>query len=379
MLGTDTTLTPEQQEIQQRARAFTREYIIPVAAEHDRTREFPEFIVKKAVEAGLFPHAIPKEYGGPGYDVMSQSLIAEELGYGCLSFANILTGNLLSAHLVMIGGSEEQKKYYLGSIVPGGLGGFLLTEPGAGSDAGSVKTTARRDGDDYILNGSKCFASFCSYAKVMVVIASTDPTKGVKGLSAFILDRSHITVSKPEHKMGIRCSDSVEISFKNVRVPKERLIGEEGLGFKYAMMALDVARTTVASVALGCSRRALDEAIAFAKRRTDITGKPLYKNQTIAFKIAETAMAVEASTQLVHSIIRLKESGVKFNTEAAMSKAFATDTAMQACTTALKIMGAQGYSRDSIVEKLMRDIKIYQIFEGSNQVQRMVISRGVFA
>ena len=284
-----------------------------------------------------------------------------------------------AAGSVMIGGSEEQKKYYLGSIVPGGLGGFLLTEPGAGSDAGSVKTTARRDRDDYILNGSKCFASFCSYAKVMVVIASTDPTKGVKGLSAFILDRSHITVSKPEHKMGIRCSDSVEISFKNVRVPKERLIGEEGLGFKYAMMALDVARTTVASVALGCSRRALDEAIAFAKRRTDITGKPLYKNQTIAFKIAETAMAVEASTQLVHSIIRLKESGVKFNTEAAMSKAFATDTAMQACTTALKIMGAQGYSRDSIVEKLMRDIKIYQIFEGSNQVQRMVISRGVFA
>jgi len=377
-MGTDITLTPKQQEIQQRARDFTRKYIIPAAREHDRTAEFPEFIVKKAIEAGIFPHSIPKKYNGPGYDILSQSLIAEELGYGCLSFANILTGNLLSSHLVLIGGSEEQKKFYLGQITSGGLGGFLLTESGAGSDAGSVKTTARLDGDAYVLNGSKCFASFCSYAKVMVVIASTDLTKGTKGLSAFILDRSHITVSKPEHKMGIRCSDSVEISFKNMRVPKENLIGNEGEGFKYAMMALDVARTTVASVALGCARRALDEAVKFCKERTDITGKPLYKHQSVAFKIADIAMQIEASRQLVNSIISLKESGLKFNTEAAMSKAFSTDTAMKACTVALKLMGSKGYSTDTVVEKLMRDIKIYQIFEGSNQVQRLVISRGVF-
>ena len=376
-MGLDMTLTPEQQNVQRMARDFTEKYIMPVAAEHDRTGEFPEFIVKKAVEAGLFPHSIPKEYGGLGYDVLTQSLIAEEWGYGCVSFANILSGNLLSAHLVLIAGNEEQKRFYLSKITPGGLGGFLLTEPGSGSDAGSVSTTARLDGDDYILNGSKCFASFCSYAKVMVAIVSTDTSKGLKGLSAFILEKDQLTASKPEHKMGIRSSNSVEIVLKNVRVPKKNLIGNPGEGFKYAMKALDVARTTVASVAVGCSRRALDEAVKYCKEHLDINGKPLAKHQSVAFKLADMAMQVEAARQLVHSIIRLKESGAPFNKEAAMSKAFATDTAMRVCVDAVKLMGAKGYSKDAIVEKLMRDIKIYQIFEGSNQIQRIVISRSL--
>ncbi len=374
-MGIDMTLTPEQRRVQQLAREFTAKYIIPVAGEHDRTGEFPKFIVKKALEAGLFPHSIPKEYGGPGYDVLTQSLIAEEWGYGCVSFANILSGNLLSAHLVLIAGSEEQKRFYLGKITAGGLGGFLLTEPGSGSDAGSVSTTATLMGDEYVLNGSKCFASFCSYASVMVVIASTDPSKGLKGLSAFILEREKLTASTPEHKMGIRCSDSVEIRLKNVRIPKKNLIGKEGEGFKYAMKALDVARTTVGSVAIGCSRRALDEAIAYCKEQLDVNGKPLAHHQSVAFKLADMAMQVEAARELVHSIIRLKESGVPFSKEAAMAKAFATDTAMRVCTDAVKLMGAKGYSQDAVVEKLMRDIKIYQIFEGSNQIQRIVISR----
>lgn len=373
----DMTLTPEQRRVQQLARDFSAKHIIPVAAEHDKTKEFPEFIVQKALDAGLFPHSIPAEYGGPGYDVITQSLIVEEWGYGCCAFANILSGNLLSAHLVRMAGNEEQKKMYMGKIVAGGLGGFVLTEPGAGSDAGSCAATARLDGDEWVLNGSKCFASFCSYAKVMVVIASTNPEKGVKGLSAFIVEQHQLTGSNPEHKLGIRCSDSAEIALKNVRIPKENLIGQEGEGFTYAMQTLDVFRTTVGSVAIGCARRALDEATKYCKEHLDINGKPLSSHQSVAFRLADMATQLEAARDLVYTVIRMKDSGVRFSKEASMVKIFATDTAMKVCAEAVKLMGAQGYSRDSIVEKLMRDIKIYQIFEGSNQIQRIVVSRSL--
>lgn len=371
------TLTPEQKRVQQLAREFTAKHIIPIAAKHDQTTEFPEFIVKQALDAGLFPHSISKEYGGPGYDVISQSLIVEEWGYGCCAFANILSGNLLSAHLVRIAGNEEQKKHYMGKITAGGLGGFVLTEPGAGSDAASCTTTAKLDGDEWVLNGSKCFASFCSYAEVMVVIASTDPDKGVKGLSAFIVEKHQLTGSNPEHKLGIRCSDSAELSLKNLRIPKANLIGERGEGFTYAMQTLDVFRTTVGSVSVGCARRALDEAIKYCKEHLDINGKPLASHQTVAFKLADMATQVEAARDLVYDVIRMKESGVRFSKEASMVKIFAADTAMKVIADAVKLMGSQGYSKDSVVEKLMRDIKIYQVFEGSNQIQRIVVSRSL--
>jgi alkylation response protein AidB-like acyl-CoA dehydrogenase len=361
------------------AREFTAKHIIPIAQKHDQTKEFPDFIVKEALDAGLFPHSIPTEYGGPGYDTVSQSLIVEEWGYGCCAFANILSGNLLSAHLVRMAGNEEQKKHYMGKIVAGGLGGFVLTEPGAGSDAAGLTSTARLDGDEWVLNGSKCFASFCSYADVMVVVASTDPDKGVKGLSAFIVEKHQLTGSNPEHKLGIRCSDSAELSLKNVRIPKENLIGEQGEGFTYCMQTLDVFRTTVGSVSVGCARRALDEAIKYCKEHLDINGKPFASHQTVAFKLADMATQLEAARDLVYDVIRMKDLGVRMSKEASMVKIFACDSAMQICAAAVELMGSLGYSNDSVVEKLMRDIKIYQIFEGSNQIQRIVVSRTLLA
>jgi acyl-CoA dehydrogenase len=376
-MNVDLTLTPEQQRVQKLARDFAASQIIPIAQERDKSGEFPEFIVKRALEAGIFPHSISKHYGGPGYDVVSQSLIVEELGYACCAFANILTGNLLSAHLVSLAGSEELKKYYMGKITAGGLAGFAITEPGAGSDAGSVASTARLEGDEWVLNGSKCFASFCSYAKVILVIASTNLDKGVKGLSAFVVPQEALTGTNAEHKLGLRCSDSAEFTMKNVRIPKGNLVGEEGEGFTYAMQTLDVFRATVGSVACGLARRALDEAVKYCKERLDIDGKPYIRQQAVAFKLADMAIQIEAARDLVYKCVRLKETGQRITKESSMAKTFATDTAMKVAADAVRLMGAKGYSRDSVVEKLMRDIKVYQIFEGSNQIQRLVVSRAL--
>ena len=376
-MSIELSLTPKQKETQERAKAFTAEYIIPIAQKHDETKEFPEFIVKQALDAGLFGHSVPAEYGGPGFDVIEQSLVVEEWGYGCCAFANILSGNLLSAQIVRFGGTEEQKKFYFSKIMAGGLGGFAITEPGAGSDAASVATTAVLDGDEWVLNGSKCYASFCSYAEVMIVIASTDPSKGVKGLSAFIVEQKHLTGSNPEHKLGIRCSDSAELSLKNCRIPKENLVGELGDGFFLAMKTLDVFRTTVGNVGIGLARRAFDEARKYCEETLDINGKPLASHQNVAFRLADMAIQIEAARDLIYDVIKLKEKGVRMSTEASMVKIFTSDTAMKVATEAVKLMGAKGYSKDSVVEKLMRDIKVYQIFEGANQIQRLVVSRGI--
>jgi alkylation response protein AidB-like acyl-CoA dehydrogenase len=226
-----------------------------------------------------------------------------------------------------------------------------------------------------VLNGSKCFAYFCTYSKVMLVMASTNPEKGVKGLSAFIVPHEVLAGTNPEHKLGIRCSNSAEITMKNVRIPKDNLVGEQGEGFTYAMQTLDVFRATVGSVALGLARRALDEAMTYCKERIDIDGKPYIRQQAVAFKLADMATQIEAARDLVYKCVRLKETGLRITRESSMAKTFATDTAMKIAADAVKLMGAKGYSKDSVVEKLMRDIKIYQIFEGSNQIQRLVISR----
>lgn len=380
-MDVDLTLNPEQQRIQQLAREFTAKHIIPVAKKYDEMGEYPEFLTLEAKKAGLYPPGIPKEYGGPGFDQLTQAVIAEEFGYGCGSFANILCGNMMSAKLVLLAGTEEQKKLYTKPLVEGGVAGFALTEPGAGSDAGSITTTARLDGNEYVINGTKCFASFCSYAKMIVVFASTDPSKGVKGISAFMVetDRPGFTVASVEHKLGIRSSNSVELVLKNVRVPKDHLIGKEGDGFKYAMKALDMGRPAVAYVAVGIAQRALDEAIKYCNEYIDVNGKPLAENQTIAFKLADMAIQVEAARQLARKVVTKQELGLPYTKEAAMAKTFATDTAMKVCADSVSLLGSYGYSHDGIVEKLMRDIKIFQIFEGSNQIQRIVISRQLFA
>ncbi|SDD59662.1 acyl-CoA dehydrogenase family protein [Sporomusa acidovorans] len=372
----DKSLTVEQQRLQQLARDFTKQHIIPAAGEYDKTGEFPMFIFEEAKKVGLNCMAVPAEYGGPGYDSVAQSVVVEEWGYGCAAFATTLNGNGLSAYPVIIAGNAEQKKLFFGRLVSGGLGGFALTEPGAGSDAGAVSTIAKLDGDEWVLNGTKCFATTCGYADIMVIIASTDPGKKAKGLSAFVVEkeREGLTVGAVEHKMGIRSSNTVELLLKNVRIPKGHLLGKEGEGMKIAMKTLDLGRPMVASIGVGIAQRALDEAISYVKERLDINGKPLAAHQAVAFKIADMQIQVEAARQLVRNVFRLKEAGLPYTKEAAIAKTFATDTAMQVAATAVGLMGSFGYSQDSIVEKLMRDAKVTQIYEGTNQVQRIVIS-----
>lgn len=373
---TDMSLTPEQQRLQELAREFTAKHIIPVAGKWDELGEFPEFILEEVKKVGLNCMAVPKEYGGAGYDSLTQSVVVQEWGYGCAAFATTLNGNGLSSYPLLVAGTDEQKKLYFGRIVAGGMGGFALTEPGAGSDASSVATVAKLEGDEWVLNGTKCFATSCGYASIMVIFASTDPSKGVKGLSAFIVEkeREGLNVGAVEHKMGIRSSNTVELLLKNVRIPKNHLLGQEGEGMKIAMKTLDMARPMVASMSVGLARRALDEAVNYAKDYLDINGKPLSAHQAVGFKLADMAIQVEAAKQLTRNALRLKEAGLPYTKEAAMAKTFAADTAMRVSSEAVALMGNQGYSKGTVVEKLMRDAKVTQIYEGTNQVQRIVIS-----
>lgn len=372
----DMTLTTKQQELQELAREFTAKHIIPVASEWDEKGEFHEFIIDEVKKVGLNCMAVPTEYGGPGYDSLTQSVVIEQFGYGCCAFATTLGGNGLSSYPIAISGTDEQKKLYYGRLVAGGMGGFALTEPGAGSDAGSCSTVAKLDGDEWVINGTKCFATTCGVATIMVVFASTDPSKGVKGLSAFIVEkeREGVIVGAEEHKMGIRSSNTVELILKNVRIPKGHLLGNEGDGMKIAMKTLDMARPIVASLSVGVAQRALDAAVKFAKEYLDVNGKPIGMHQAVGFKLADMAIQVEAARQLVRNALRLKDAGVPYTKEAAIAKTFATDTAMSVSAAAVGIMGNYGYSKDVFVEKLMRDAKVTQIYEGTNQVQRIVIS-----
>lgn len=372
----DISLTPEQQKIQQLAWDFTKEHIIPVAAEYDRTGQFPEFILEEAKKAGLNCMAAPKEYGGPEFTSVTQSLVVEAWAYGCAGFATILGGNGLSSYPLLIAGTQEQKKLYYGRLVAGGMGAFALTEPAAGSDAGGCTTVARREGDEYVLNGTKCFCTTGGYASIMVVFASTDLSKGVKGLSAFIVEseRPGVVAGAAEHKMGIRSSNTIELLLKNVRIPAGNLLGKEGEGMKIAMKTLDMARPIVGAIGVGVAQRALDEAVKYAKEQLDGSGKPLAAHQSVQFKLADMQIRVEAARQVVRRALSLKDAGLPYSKESAIAKTLASDSAMVVAAEAVELMGSYGYSKDSIVEKLMRDAKVIQIYEGTNQVQRIVIA-----
>jgi len=377
-MNIDLTLTPEQQRIQQVARDFTARHIMPVAQEMDRMWEWPDFIIPEAVKAGLFPASVPKEYGGPGFDLLTEAIVAEEIGYGCAAFANIISGCMPSVNVVRLAGSEAQKRLVFGRLMEGGMPGLVLTEPGAGSDASAVTTTARLDGDEWVLNGTKCFASYCGYNRIMVIFAVLEPrNEAKKGLSAFVVERERpgLAVGTVEHKLGLRASNSVELLIKNVRIPRDHLLGEEGEAFKYAMRALEGGRAIIAAEVTGIARRALDEAVKFCKGYLDVNSKPLSSHQSVAFKLADMAMQVEAMRQFARAVVKRCDLGLPYSKESSMSKTFATDMAMRVCADAVSLLGSYGYSHDSVVEKLMRDIKIFQIFEGTNQIQRIVISR----
>lgn len=371
-------LSPEQQELKQKVRAFVEAHVTPVAKQYDQSGEFPWTVVEEAARIGLLSYVVPKEYGGPGLDALSIAVIAEELGRGCAGIGTTIGGNALSSYPVLMAGNEEQKGRWFKYLLEGKLVAFALTEPGAGSDAAAVATTAVWDGRDYVINGAKCFCTTGGYASAIIVFASTDKSKGVKGLSAFIVeaDRNGVSIGKKENKMGIRSSNTVEIVFRNVRVPRENLLGQEGEGFKLAMQTLDSARIAVASMAVGLAQAAVEAVTDFVTKQQR-GGKPLAKSQYIQFKLADMSIGVEAARNLVYKACYLKDSRQLFSKEAAMAKTFATDTAMQVAAEAVEIFGPFGYMKDSPVEKLMRDVKVMQIYEGSNQIQRVVIANNL--
>lgn len=370
-------LTEEHQMMQKMVREFAEKELAPGVVDRDEKEYFSRELYNAMGELGLTGICYPEKYGGAGGDYLSYILAIEELskvddGMGIALSATVS----LCAWPIYTYGTEEQKQKYLRPLVEGTkMGAFGLTEPNAGTDAASQQTTAVLNGDHYVINGSKMFITNAGEAEIYVIFAMTDKTKGVKGISAFILEKGMpgFTFGKKEHKMGIRSSQTMELIFQDVKVPKENLLGKEGEGFKIAMTTLDGGRIGVAAQALGIAQAALDHAVKYAKERVQF-GKPIAANQAISFMLADMATKVDAARLLTYRAAYLKQQGLPYSKEAAMAKMYASDVAMAVTTDAVQIFGGYGYSREYPVERLMRNAKITQIYEGTNQVQRMVIS-----
>ncbi|MCO0595999.1 acyl-CoA dehydrogenase [Peribacillus butanolivorans] len=371
-------LTEEHEMIRKMVRDFAQNEVAPSAAERDEEERFDREIFEKMAELGLTGIPWPEEYGGIGSDYLAYCIAIEELSRVCAS-----TGVTLSAHTSLAGwpiykfGSEEQKQKYLRPMAQGEkIGAYGLTEPSSGSDAGGMRTTAKLVGDEYIINGSKIFITNGGIADTYVVFALTDPESKQKGTSAFIIEKDFpgFSVGKKEKKLGIRSSPTTEIIFDECRVPKENLLGKEGEGFKIAMMTLDGGRNGIAAQAVGIAQGALDAAVDYAKERVQF-GKPISAQQGIGFKLADMATGVEASRLLTYQAAWLESEGLPYGKESAMSKLFAGDTAMKVTTEAVQVFGGYGYTKDYPVERYMRDAKITQIYEGTQEIQKLVISR----
>jgi acyl-CoA dehydrogenase len=372
------TLSEEHEMIRKMVRDFAKNEVAPTAAERDEEERFDREIFDKMAELGLTGIPWPEEYGGIGSDYLAYCIAVEELSRVCAS-----TGVTLSAHTSLAGwpvfkfGSEEQKQKYLRPMAEGKkIGAYGLTEPGSGSDAGGMRTTARLDGDHYVLNGSKIFITNGGVADIYVVFALTDPSSKQKGTTAFIVEADFpgFSVGKKEKKLGIRSSPTTEIIFEDCRVPKENVLGSEGDGFKIAMMTLDGGRNGIAAQAVGIAQGALDAAVDYAKERVQF-GKPIASQQGIGFKLADMATAVEASRLLTYQAAWLETEGLSYGKASAMAKLMAGDTAMKVTTEAVQVFGGYGYTKDYPVERFMRDAKITQIYEGTQEIQRLVISR----
>ncbi len=374
-------LTEEQEDIKRLARSFTEKEIIPVAAEYDEKEEIPWHLVNKAHELGLMNLTVPEEYGGQGLDHITEAIIAEELAYGCLGISGTFGANGLALTPILIAGTPDQKEKFLKPFcAKPQLAAFCLTEPNAGSDVANISTTAVKDGDHYIINGQKCFITNGGVASLYTVFATVDRSKGLKGITAFIVpgDTPGLRGGKKEKKMGDRASHVGEVIFEDVRVPAENILWSEGQGFKLAMMTLDSTRPIVGASAVGVARRALEEAIKYSKQRVQF-GKPICENQAIQFMLADMATRVEAARMLVWQACWLLDQGLPVSKVGAMAKMYAADTAMSVAVDAVQIHGGYGYMREYPVEKLMRDAKILQIYEGTNQIQRIVIARNILS
>jgi acyl-CoA dehydrogenase len=375
----DFTLTDEQKDLRELAHNFAEKEIRPVAWDYDRDATWPQEIVEKAWEVGLMNAELPEAYGGPGLDLLSGVLIEEEMGWGCSGIGTSLMANGLAAAPVIIGGSEELKKQYLTMLAEEPkLASFCLTEPDAGSDVGGMKTRAVKQGDKYVISGSKCFITNGSHASWYTVYAKTDPDAGHRGISAFVVprDADGVTVDKKEDKLGQRASDTALISFDEVEVPAGNLLGDENKGFKLAMMTLDRTRPGVSGLAVGIARAAFEFASEYSKERVQF-GVPIAMHQAVAFMIADMATKVEAARLLVWQSAVLHDQGERNTLAASHAKRFAADAAMEVTVDAVQVYGGYGFIKEYPVEKLMRDAKIMQLYEGTSQIQRLVIAREI--
>ena len=369
-------LTEEQLEMQQMFRDFAEKEVAPIAIEIDENHRFPEENVAKMQELGFFGIPFDEEYGGIGLDTLTYVLCVEELSKCCAS-----TGVIVSAHTSLCAdainkfGTEEQKEKYLTPLASGEkLGAFALTEPDAGTDASGQKTVAVKDGDEYVLNGTKIFITNAGHADTYVVFAMTDKSQGTKGISAFIVEKGTpgFDFGTKEDKMGIKASSTMELVFRDCRIPAANLLGEEGKGFKYAMQTLDGGRIGIAAQALGIAEGALNKAIKYVKERQQF-GRPIAKFQNTQFKIAEMAIEIEAARHLVYKAATLKDAGENYSVAAAEAKLKAARTAMDVTTKAVQLFGGYGYSKEYEVERMMRDAKITEIYEGTSEVMLMVV------
>lgn len=373
----DFALNEEQLELQEMVREFVEKEITPYAAEMDAENHMRDGLIDKANEMGLLNVIVPEELDGPGLDSISVATIYEELGKGCAGVATSLAANSLATVPVLLAGTDEQKKMYCDILNNGGLAAFALTEPGAGSDAGGVSTRAVHNKEEgtYTLNGTKMFITNGGLAEIFLVFANTRKTGGIRGLTAFIVpkDTPGFSVGKKENKMGIRPSNTTELVLQDVVIPESYRVGREGEGFRIAMNTLDSARPFVGAVSVGIAQAALDCAVKYAKERRQF-GQPIASFQMVQGMLADMAMKVATARLMVQKACWMRDQGMEFSKEAAMAKCYAADVAMQVTTDAVQVMGGYGYTKEYPVEKMMRDAKIMQIYEGTNQIQRLVIA-----
>ena len=374
----DFTLTDEQKDLQELAHSFAEKDMRKVAWEYDVDGTWPQDVIDKAWEVGLMNTHIPEAYGGPGLDYLSGCLIEEEFGWGCSGIGTSLAANGLASAPITLGGSEETKKKYLGMLSESPkLASFCLTEPDAGSDVSGMKTTAVKKGDKYVINGSKCFITNGGYADWFTVYAKTDKDAGHRGISAFVVPKDDtVTVDKKEDKLGQRASNTATITFNETEIPAANLLGEENHGFKLAMMTLDRTRPGVSAMAVGIAQAAFEFAAEYSKERVQF-GVPIAMHQAVAFMIADMATKVEAARLLTWQSGVLLDQGKRNTLAASHAKRFAADSAMEVTTDAVQVYGGYGFIKEYPVEKLMRDAKIMQLYEGTSQIQRLVIAKEI--
>ncbi len=374
-------VTAEQKILVEETRRFTREKIIPVAAKADKTHEFPMDVFKEAWDLGLVGPNIPEAYGGAGLGEVDNVLLTEELAFGCTGIQTSMTANTLAATPILIAGNDAQKKKYLGSLTSEPIfAAYALTEPAAGSDAAGIQARCRKDGNDWIVNGQKCFITNAAWASWYIVFATVDPSLRHGGIMAFVIDRDAqgVSVGKTEDKLGQRASNTATVNFDDVRVSSDNVLAEAGHGFKLAMKTFDRTRPDIGAGACGLMRRALEESIAYALERKTF-GVPIAEHQMVQALIAEMGIKYEATRLLVLKSAWQIDQGGRNSLVASYSKAFGADSAMQVATDAVQVFGGNGYITEYPVEKLMRDAKILQIYEGTSQIQRMVIAKNLFA